>query len=148
MGQAVEKRYGVELKVSQFFNELNTLQKLAQYIIDKNPTIPVNDESSPHALDSNTEPVSLSSSAQAVFPGNPALFVPDWNKNLSGDSPIIHLMQQQLQQLSAMANQNMQSMQQTIQQQLTAFGSSVSASVPQAVSLEKNRVERVSIKSP
>ena len=137
IGQAIEKQYGVELKVSQFFNEITTLQKLAQYIFDKNPSIPVNKACSSNVMDSIAEPVSLPSSAQAVSPGNPALSVPEWDKNLSGDSPIMHLMQQQLQQMSSLANQNMQLMQQTIQQQLSVFGSSVSASVPQNFSSEK-----------
>lgn len=101
LGQLIEKEYGLELQFSQFFQGLNSIEKLAAYVSERAAAPAVAAAPAPAA-----EP------APAPVPANaaaPALF------------------QQQLEAMARMANQNMERMAELVHSQLAAMGQTTPA---------------------
>ncbi len=124
--QTIEKKYGIELKVSQFFNELQTLDDVAQCIAVNAPNLSI-----------SSDAVEQDAPQQQAFQQNLDIAIPPSLQQLDTDNAVVKLMQQQLQQLSALSNQNMASMQGLIQQQLNVLGKTDAASLTVSSSVQK-----------
>jgi len=113
LGLAVEKTYGVELKMSQLFEELGSLDDLAVYLLRHGATAaeaaPTPLPPAPPSLPS--PPVSATAPGPAAL--EPATVPPD---------PNAPLFQQQLHYMAQVAAQNLQSMSELVRQQLALTG--------------------------
>ncbi len=107
LGQAVERDYGVELKMSQLFKELGTLADIEVYLqahASRRPGAPA------------PVPAAASSVAMAPLAAAPAAIAIDGG-----------LFQQQLQAMAALAAQNLASLNELTRMQLAAAGQATAA---------------------
>ncbi len=109
LGQAVERDYGVELKMSQLFKELGTLADIEVYLQTHASRRPGASAPPPAAASSSTAPL-------AASPAAPLAAAPSAMASDGG------LFQQQLQTMAALAAQNLASLTELSRMQLTAAG--------------------------
>ncbi|MDB5707596.1 MAG: putative non ribosomal peptide synthetase protein [Sphingomonas bacterium] len=122
LGQAVEKGYGVELRMSQLFKELGTLSDIQAYLAKHAKRSPGAVVPEIPALPQETPAVP----AFVSLPNQPAPAAP---LSFSGDTS---LFQQQLQAMAEMSAQNLRSLTELTRLQLAATGGAQPAPAPPA----------------
>lgn len=128
MGQTVERRYGIELQISQFFQELSSLNDLAAYIArhakirglvaGSTPTLPT----TPRTSDASPRPRASAALSGAPAGPGPQLMLPMLPVALGDVSSVAAIFQQQLQSMSQLASQNLERLSELMREQLALLG--------------------------
>ncbi len=109
MGQEVEKRFQVELSMQQFFQELHSLQRLVEYVMEHGDLRGITDFEPSEPENSETGTTISQTTWQAQIDSSEANEQPD---------SIVQLMRQQLQLMEQATRQDRQSIEKIIQDQL------------------------------
>ncbi|MBD3267391.1 acyltransferase domain-containing protein, partial [bacterium] len=119
MGQEVEKRFHVELTMRQFFQEIQSLNHLADYLMQHGDLSAIT-----IAKSAETEPIGTNQTQTGTTPShvtsNSSLPTPEMKEQ---PQSIMQLMQQQLQLMEQVTTQNRQAVEKLIQDQLAVLQS-------------------------
>jgi amino acid adenylation domain-containing protein/non-ribosomal peptide synthase protein (TIGR01720 family) len=122
VAQRIQARWGVEIKIGQFFQELTSLAELSRYVeenhtVDREPAAPASD------------PVTSAQPATTPAAVHGAPFDAAASGAAASSGPVAALFQQQVEALSRIAAQNMEALSSLTRQQIAVLGHSSAAAV-------------------